>query len=582
MPLRYLVIAGPAADRSRFAERIERNTGLRLIVENSSYTIFTGDGTQAIVDEKSSYVIIGHLFYTVQPQRVSRLDPATIDRLRTMGGRELVQNYWGAYVSISSGENPSEVHIQRDPLETAPCYYFRYQELWIIVSDLAAAKHLGVAPVSVDWNAIAAQVLRPDLRTERTCLSDITELPGGQQLTFGSRGKTIATLWTPSKFSPVGKKGIDRNEAVERVRRVVLNCIHSWASCYKNILVQVSGGLDSSIIAASLKGKHINASTMTISTTQPEGDERNYARLLTRHLDLPLQEMFFDPLRVDITRSDSVHLPRPVARSHVQETDRLTLLAANNVGADVVFNGNSGDAVFCFLQSISPVVDRIVSQGLGIGAVSTAFDISRITGVSVWKILKRAIWRSFSSRRPYRWRIDTRFLHPDIVSAGPDNPAHGWFDPEGERLPGQAGQLAGIVQSHYHREGFARGGSISMISPLLSQPLVELCLEIPSWLWCEGGINRLLARAAFSSDLPQEIVQRRSKGSPDSFLLAILEMNRSVLTDWLCGGLLAEHQLIDVDYIRQYLNRSGPIAGIDYIRILDLADVESWARAQNS
>ncbi|WP_161601892.1 MULTISPECIES: asparagine synthetase B family protein [Sphingobium] len=507
------------------------------------------------------------------------LDGALAERVQKSSGHEFVERHWGSYVAVFGGNGADEVHILRDPLETAPCYYFRCDELWLVASDIATARQFTEPPASIDWSAITQQLLRPDLRTATTCISGVTELPGGHRLTLRQDGSKLEELWSPAKFARPRDNVIGKQEAIERVRRVTLNSVHAWASCYRNILIQISGGLDSSILAAALRGNRAQLSALTIATTQPEGDERDHASLVADHLGFPLQDAFFDPRRVDITVCDGAHLPRPCARSHVQETDRLTLLAAKAVGAEVVFNGNAGDAVFCFLQSASPVADRLLADGIG-GALQTSVDVSHITGVGIWSVLHRGISRAASWRRPYRWRMDTRYLHADVIAAGPDASAHPWLDSDATLLPGKLGQLAGLAQSHYHREGFASGGPIFMVSPLLSQPLVELCLAVPSWMWCAGGVNRALARAAFERDLPRQIIQRRSKGSPDSLLLAILELNRPALIKWLCDGLLASRNIIDVDSVRAQLARSGPTTGTDYIRLLDLADVEAWARSQ--
>src|SRR3546814_10234900 len=38
-----------------------------------------------------------------------------------------------------------------------------------------------------------------------------------------------------------------------------------------------------------------------------------------------------------------------------------------------------------------------------------------------------------------------------------------------------------------------------VVAPLLSQPVVELCLSIPGWQWVAGGSDRAVARQAFAS-----------------------------------------------------------------------------------
>jgi asparagine synthase (glutamine-hydrolysing) len=260
--------------------------------------------------------------------------------------------------------------------------------------------------------------------------------------------------------------------------------------------------------------------------------------------------------------------------------DRRTLILQSPAGARAVFTGNSGDAVFCYLESASPLVDRILCEGLGLATWRTLADIHRLTGAAMPAILGQAARKWMARRRPYRWRVDARFLSRAHAGEATRLPNHPWF-PEGTTIsPGKTGHLARLAQYHYHQEAFTADDACMMVSPLLSQPLVEFCLQVPSWMWCEGGINRSLAREAFASDLPEAVIGRRSKGGTDGLLVEIFERARPALVPWLCDGHLAGRGVIDRDGVRNALSATGPTLGDDYLRLLDLADAESWARAQ--
>lgn len=580
MALHYLLLVGPASSRAAVAARCADRTNLREIRGGEHYTVLTKSPDNLLSDAAGRSSVLGHLFFAVQPRRVTDLDGPMAEQLRASGGRSLIERHWGAYVAIFTGVHSSEIHVLRDPLGIAPCYYFRAGDLWVVASDLSAVRQIGIGLDAIDWPAVSEQLMRPDLRTTQTCLAGVKELQGGQRITLTPDSTQFETLWSPQDIIVRATPEYERSNFVERLRRVTLNCVHSWASCYPRILVQVSGGLDSSIVSAALSGK-ADVSALTIATSQPEGDERDYARILTDHFQMPLQEMFYDADGADIMHCEGSHIPRPATRSHVQETNRLTVTAANAARAEAVFTGNSGDAVFCLLESVNPVADRILAEGIGAGAFRTARDASHLTGASLWTILRRAASKAMSRHRSYRWRADFRFLHPDVVAMRSEPAVHPWLAPDAKLPPGKNSHVAGLIQSHYHREAFQNCGDITMVSPLLSQPLVELCLAIPTWLWCEGGVNRAPARAAFARDLPIAILNRRAKGSPDSLLVDILERNRRKLTEWLCDGLLAQHHIVDPPSIRAYLTQAGPTKGTDYIRILDLADAEAWARSQS-
>src|SRR3546814_3004963 len=58
-------------------------------------------------------------------------------------------------------------------------------------------------------------------------------------------------------------------------RQIVLDCITAWATQFPSILIGVSGGLDSSIVALGVR-HHAELHAFTIATGDPRGDERSF------------------------------------------------------------------------------------------------------------------------------------------------------------------------------------------------------------------------------------------------------------------------------------------------------------------
>src|SRR3546814_15475444 len=81
--------------------------------------------------------------------------------------------------------------------------------------------------------------------------------------------------------------------------------------------------------------------------------------------------------------------------------------------------------------------------------------------------------------------------------------------------------------------------------PLLSQPLVEACLRVPSWLWLGGGRNRLIARLAIERELHSAVVWRKSTGGLGMLQRETIRRKRMVVLDRLMEGTRAGKGLID-------------------------------------
>jgi asparagine synthase (glutamine-hydrolysing) len=114
---------------------------------------------------------------------------------------------------------------------------------------------------------------------------------------------------------------------------------------------------------------------------------------------------------------------------------------------------------------------------------------------------------------------------------------------------------------------------------LFSQPLVETCLAIPSWVWCQGGINRAPARAAFAAELPAAITGRVAKAGPDTVMRAVFARDWARLRAMLHDGLLAGQALLDLAAIDAALALDSQADDDRIYRLLDLVEAEAWARS---
>jgi asparagine synthase (glutamine-hydrolysing) len=106
----------------------------------------------------------------------------------------------------------------------------------------------------------------------------------------------------------------------------------------------------------------------------------------------------------------------------------------------------------------------------------------------------------------------------------------------------QVQQLAGL--SAYY-DPLTRDKAPEFVAPLLSQPLIELCLRLPTFVLIHGGRGRGLARSAFEGAIPSDIARRRSKGGMDEHVRAVLAHNLDFARAMLLDGELVRLGLID-------------------------------------
>jgi asparagine synthase (glutamine-hydrolysing) len=521
-------------------------------------------------------LLLGSVFRRGSLDTVSTFNRPDQDAIFATRGAWLLETYWGGYICLLT--SPAGADILRAPFGDLPCYVTRTPDALLCASDLSLLTAAGAPSPSLDPPALARQLAASDIRRGETCLSGISELPGGERMTIVGGTATRQAIWSPWSFAAPERQLADPVEAARRVEDAARLCVEAQAGEAGHILLKLSGGLDSSIVAACLSRSNRPFTCLTLATDDPAGDERGHAALVAQSLEVALVERFRDVRGVAVDRSAAARLPRPSARSFAQESARIAAEVASEFGANAVFDGGGGDNIFCSLQSVRPVVDSLSTAAVRGAFLRTSAAVAQLAQVSLWAVARRALLSRCSGQIAYRWPLDMRFLSDTARDAASGATAHPWLTPPAGALPGKAAHIALLIGAQSVAEGFDAEEGLPTYSPLISQPLIEVCLRVPSWLWFEDGFNRAVARRAFRDSLPSATIWRRSKGAPDSFIADIYDANLPLIRDLLLGGALRRCGLLDIPQLEAALCATGPVRGHDFLRIMQLADAEVWAR----
>lgn len=523
-------------------------------------TLFADQRLPLLADADGHGVVAGHLFDRAFNLATSCPAMST----GTPWSATLINDHWGGYVAIA--ETARGMTVLRDPSGGVGCYHAAIGDSHVVTSLPHLLTDCGLAPLEIDWRQILISLVRHSSRPGQTALRGIGEVAPGDLLTVAGGHASSEPVWDPWRHArrpPTGQPHV--------VLAAVLNeTLEAWGRTCRRPLIEISGGLDSAIAAAGIVRGAPEASLISFAAAPGDPDERDYARAVARHLDRPLEITIPRIEDVDLTMSLSRDLPRPNARAFTQAADLQSLAHARKIDADAFVSGGGGDDVFCYLRSILPAIDRLHGEGLR-GMMDSTHDIAVMNHATLWDAWLRIIKLLFHVDAP-RPTDDRRFiLHNGL--GRPSEPSN--EPPVSKKCPGKAEHVAAVTSIHNYLEGHRRSDHAPILSPLLSQPIVECCLAIPTWHWCKGGQNRAVARRAFEGQLPRLAINRRSKGSFDAFCALLLHDRRDQVEEMLMDGRLSREGLLDRDAVHHALrNPSPPAANVS--RLLSLVDVESW------
>ena len=577
----YLAVVGAdSPDGAVAANRVRalcnRRADLHIVVDQPDLLLIATNDLPTLPVGRDEGAVLGQLYSRSTGALVKSLDGGWKHAIPVSNGSTLTQEFWGSYVAFVRGARSRQWSVVRAPFGALSCLMTRLGTALLVASDLGLLAEAGWTPQGVAWDQVASHLAMRDLRRAATCLIGVEELLGGDRMTLADGKVAIHRIWTPWKQAERCGSVASRALAVEAVRQAVLNAVRSTVSRATRPLLLLSGGLDSSIVAASLSALERPFSCLNLASAGAIGDERDYARLVADALGVELFVAQWDVRDVDVTRSAAADMPNPSARSFMQASDHLTNAAAARAGADLVVDGGGGDNVFCALQSVAPVADAMLHGEPFRRTLAVAGTMAGLAQASVSNVLLRAVRRAYLRSAAYRWSPELRFLSRAAQFGGSVAVAHPWLEPPRGSTPGTAAHIAMVVAAQSWAE-VGEPRALASASPLVAQPVVEACLRVPSWWWFAEGRNRAIAREAFEGMLPDETLKRSSKGSPDSFVAELFELNRPMLRAMLLDGRLRAEGILDAQAVEQVLADPRPAVGADYRRIMRLADVEAWA-----
>lgn len=482
---------------------------------------------------------------------------------------------WGRYVAVFTPPK-GPPFIFRDPLGGLECVTWTRDEVCLVSSQIPVSGPHAPQDLAIDWARVEALLADVALASNELCLRGVQAVGAGV-LRSGPGAEHVDRLWTPADHAHRARgrsRAVPETWRPDRLAATIDACVAALADERDAVVAEVSGGLDSAIVAMALKEAHAPVvGVVNHYWPGPEGDERAYAGDVAASLGQPLCAVARGGLRYDLeSLLRCAGGPRPPFNAQDADYDLDMAGRLEATGGQALFTGHGGDAVF--FQMPEPALARDILRGLpcGQGRRTALATLARRLRMSVWKLIALALGRE--GRDPSGLR------GPSFLTRGRSmGPRHPWL----RDLRGLGGAKRVQVRALTHTQMLVgdslRGQVADLIHPLLCQPVVELCLSIPAPILAIGALDRPHARAAYADRLPVSIRDRRGKGDVTSVFARSIAQGLPVLAPFLMDGRLAAQGIIDPAKL-------GPLLDPEVIIWRDLTGeimrtvfIEAWVRA---
>jgi asparagine synthase (glutamine-hydrolysing) len=528
-------------------------------------------------------VVLGTLYRNTDeaPSQVIALSPDEAAHTLATRGAHLVDNFWGRYIAVFEQRGAGHC-VLRDPTGALPCYIASVGGITFAFAQMGDFLRLAAPGLTINWRHVCSYLRFGRLITDTTGFDEIGQVQAGERVEIDAAGVRARTfLWHPKRICELPAIE-DPNLAVATLGRSIRRSVSAWSSGYGRVLLELSGGLDSSIVLACLAQGEDRSKIVCLNmyTTAPEGDERYFARKAATRAQCVLVETVFRSTTRRLEKMlDTALLPSPTSMTMASESEEVRRALALEHGVEAIFSGQGGDNFFQRRRDAGIAAEFVHRHALRPGLLRIVADTARMTGASIWSVLNAALRQGL---RPDGFDPYGVFKMPPFLCtasqalADLEHIRHPWvLDAPG--LPrSKIQQIFDVVDAQAFHAGACNYADV--VHPLISQPIIECILRIPSYVLTIGGVERGLARRAFAADVPREILTRTSKGAVTGYFYDLVLNNLTFIREFLLDGLLVKERLLDRARIEAALNPGAILRHTPLQPTLSSIFAESWVR----
>lgn len=523
-------------------------------------TILWLRGDPAVRDVANGWVV-GDLFErgSGRPAKAKPVDLQATALDAEVTCQRLLEHYWGRYVALF----PAQRAVLRDPSAHLECLSWSSPTAWIVASDLPEELPAALLPrdLAIDWAVVAGMVANEGQMGGTLALKGVESIRPGSFRTFTARPVDRA-LWNPAAFAA------DPHGSYEQSRRAVREAVEeslaAEAATQDTLLAEISGGLDSAIVATTLAkaGAAQRTHFVHFHVPGPGADERAFAREVANRIGSDLLEITKPALQIDEATLGAMPIGvRPSNNAMDRHYDEVQVELLGRFGARRILTGQGGDMVF--YQAPSQV---IATELVGRWARRPRAD-------TLWRGLENAArWNRCST-----WSLIGAAVREHLSRRASDEPTHPWLAQP--VAPAKRRTITSLIHSQALFNGASlRSRRAHLIHPLLHQPVLEATLAAPVIDLARGGWGRGLARDAFGDQLPERVRWRRSKGDLTSYYGRMVLGSLPVLRAYLLQGRLAAEHVLDGKALEEGLEPDRMIHEGNYPRLFQIIAIEAFVR----
>ena len=421
----------------------------------------------------------------------------------------------GPYSVVIYDSKINRVIGARDKLGERGFYYYINHNLFIAASEESAILSHPDVSIKINEKTVSYFFALEIPRDGSTFYKGIRELLPAHYIVIESNNATLKKYW---EYEPNKIRYKYEDQYSDHFRELLEQCVRSRMRCSTPVSVMLSGGIDSSSIAAfaSINNPH-KKSVRAISwvfNKLKESDESNYINETCDMYDLKKLQFNADnlwPLHDSTKYFLNPNLP---GDNPYRELKEKSYKLCNQNGSRLLFNGWYADRFY--LGSEYSLLDLIRDQKI------------KMTIAEVYSILNKNSWSNINKIQEFRKVFGfLRFLKPEYDPlnmtdwltgfsrsklselAETHNSFQKYYNPKRFQKMFESISYASPNTEQYHLNRYA----VELECPYQDMRLVEFMLNIPSYVIYSKESKKYIAQKAMNKLLPYSITTNKISGS---------------------------------------------------------------------
>src|SRR5262245_5698396 len=559
--------------------------------DDSIWIVFNGEiynhrELRPILEER------GHIYRNLS-------DTETIIHLYEEFGPSGVEKLRGMFAYAIWDSPRRRLVLARDRLGIKPLYYVSGEDGSLhFASEIKALIESRAISPELNYNALADYAANRYTSGEETLFRGVKRLLPGHTLVWCEGKIKIERYWDLSFTKP--EQTLSEAEYVERFNHLFRECVESHLMADVPLGMFLSGGIDSSAIAAVMSRLVKDPiKTFSVAFAEREANELEYAREIAKafktdhHEIIVSPEQFFESLPALVFQEDEpiahpssvpLYFVSDLARQHVK-------VVLTGEGSDELLAGYNKYRVAIYNLLLGRIYERMAPLPVrslvkrkikSLNGGSRARRVLQRTFLCLPAEIKDVYFDNFAVYSPnMQQQLFSRETYAQMRDHDPYRTALNYLDQsDAENLLDKL--LAADLQTYLHellmkQDQMSMAASIESRVPFLDHKLVEFATHLPESMKLRGWTTKYVLRRAMRGLLPAEILTRKKMG----FLVPVESWFRGryrrVLDEYVLSERTLARGFFNAGYVRELAARHAN--GENHAeRLWMLVNFEIWLR----